>query len=573
MSTVIKRFLNYYKPYKRLFIIDFSCAVLIAVLELVFPLAVNRIIDDLLPTNNWKYIIIACAALLAIYLLSTLLNFIVSYYGHKLGINIETDLRENLFSKLQKQSFKFFDNNKTGHLVSRMTNDLMDIGEIAHHGPEDLFIAFMTIFGAFFVMFQINWQLAIIVFTVVPFLIVLSVYFSRKMTRAFKRMFGDIANYNARIENNISGIRVVQSFTKEAHEIQLFNRSNSEFRLTKLMAYKIMAWSTSMNFILMKLVALTVLGCGAWYVIHGKMTYGEFVAFIMLSNIFIAPIKQISSILETLPKGYAGFKRYLELVDMFPDIHDVKDAIEVDSVKGDVVFENVSFGYEADRTILNDISFSVTAGNTIALVGASGGGKTTLCSLLPRFYDIQSGSIKIDGIDIRDYKLTSLRKHIGIVQQDVFLFDGTIRDNIMYGNTEATEAQLYQAIEDAQLNDLIEQLPEGLETLIGERGVKLSGGQKQRVSIARIFLKNPPILILDEATSALDTETEKAVQKALERLSINRTTLVIAHRLATIKHADRIIVVQNGEIIEQGAHDNLLHQDGAYKNLILAQTV
>ncbi|MGG1486561.1 ABC transporter ATP-binding protein [Peribacillus castrilensis] len=573
MSTVIKRFLNYYKPYKRLFIIDFSCAVLIAVLELVFPLAVNRIIDDLLPTNNWKYIIIACAALLAIYLLSTLLNFIVSYYGHKLGINIETDLRENLFSKLQKQSFKFFDNNKTGHLVSRMTNDLMDIGEIAHHGPEDLFIAFMTIFGAFFVMFQINWQLAIIVFTVVPFLIVLSVYFSLKMTRAFKRMFGDIANYNARIENNISGIRVVQSFTKEAHEIQLFNRSNSEFRLTKLMAYKIMAWSTSMNFILMKLVALTVLGCGAWYVIHGKMTYGEFVAFIMLSNIFIAPIKQISSILETLPKGYAGFKRYLELVDMFPDIHDVKDAIEVDSVKGDVVFENVSFGYEADRTILKDISFSVTAGNTIALVGASGGGKTTLCSLLPRFYDIQSGSIKIDGIDIRDYKLTSLRKHIGIVQQDVFLFDGTIRDNIMYGNTEATEAQLYQAIEDAQLNDLIEQLPEGLETLIGERGVKLSGGQKQRVSIARIFLKNPPILILDEATSALDTETEKAVQKALERLSINRTTLVIAHRLATIKHADRIIVVQNGEIIEQGAHDNLLHQDGAYKNLILAQTV
>lgn len=573
MSTVIKRFLNYYKPYKRLFIIDFSCAVLIAVLELVFPLAVNRIIDDLLPTNNWKHIIIACVALLAIYLLSTLLNFIVSYYGHKLGINIETDLRENLFSKLQKQSFKFFDNNKTGHLVSRMTNDLMDIGEIAHHGPEDLFIAFMTIFGAFFVMFQINWQLAIIVFTVVPFLIVLSVYFSRKMTRAFKRMFGDIANYNARIENNISGIRVVQSFTKEAHEIQLFNRSNSEFRLTKLIAYKIMAWSTSMNFILMKLVALTVLGCGAWYVIHGKMTYGEFVAFIMLSNIFIAPIKQISSILETLPKGYAGFKRYLELVDMFPDIHDVKDAIEVDSVKGDVVFENVSFGYEADRTILKDISFSVTAGNTIALVGASGGGKTTLCSLLPRFYDIQSGSIKIDGIDIRDYKLTSLRKHIGIVQQDVFLFDGTIRDNIMYGNTEATEAQLNQAIEDAQLNDLIEQLPEGLETLIGERGVKLSGGQKQRVSIARIFLKNPPILILDEATSALDTETEKAVQKALERLSINRTTLVIAHRLATIKHADRIIVVQNGEIIEQGAHDNLLHQDGAYKNLILAQTV
>lgn len=573
MITVIKRFFKYYKPYKWLFILDFSSAVFIALFELIFPLAVNRVIDDLLPTNNWGLIIFSCIGLLGIYFVSTGLNFVVTYYGHKLGINIETDLRKNLFTKLQKQSFTFFDNNKTGHLVSRMTNDLMDIGEVAHHGPEDLFIAFMTIFGAFFVMLQINWQLAIVVFTVVPFLIILSVYFSRKMTQAFHSMFGNIANYNARIENNISGIRVVQSFTKEDHEIELFNRSNSEFRLTKLLAYKVMSWSTSINFLLMKLVALTVLGAGAWYVIHGKMSYGEFVAFIMLSNVFVAPIKQISAIIETLPKGYAGFKRYLELVDMLPDIQDTEDAETVDAVKGAVTFENVSFGYDSNRKILNNISFNVTAGSTIAMVGPSGGGKTTISSLLPRFYDIQSGSIKIDGKDIRKFTLSSLRKHIGIVQQDVFLFEGTIRENIMYGNITASDAELNKAIEDAQLTKMIEELPEGLNTLIGERGVKLSGGQKQRVSIARIFLKNPPILILDEATSALDTETEKAVQKALERLSINRTTIVIAHRLATIKHADQIIVVQNGQIIEQGTHEKLIHHEGAYKKLILAQTV
>ncbi|MFJ7747908.1 ABC transporter ATP-binding protein [Peribacillus sp. NPDC097295] len=573
MFLVIKRFFNYYKPYKGLFIIDFSSAVFIALLELIFPLAVNQVIDDLLPTNNWRIIILSCVGLLGIYLLSTGLHFVVTYYGHKLGINIETDLRKNLFSKLQKQSFTFFDNNKTGHLVSRMTSDLMDIGEVAHHGPEDLFIAFMTIFGAFFVMFQINWQLAVIVFAVVPFLIVLSVYFSRRMTKAFHSMFGNIANYNARIENNISGIRVVQSFTKESHEIELFNRSNSEFRHTKLLAYKIMSWSTSINFLLMKLVALTVLGCGAWYVIHGKMTYGEFVAFIMLSNIFVAPIQQISAIIETLPKGYAGFKRYLELVDMLPDIQDRDHAVTINDVKGDVTFKDVTFGYDSNRTILKNVTFSVPAGDTIAMVGPSGGGKTTISSLLPRFYDIQSGSIQIDGIDIRDFTLSSLRKHIGIVQQDVFLFEGTIRDNIMYGNTNATASQLDKAIEDAQLINVIEHLPEGLDTLIGERGVKLSGGQKQRVSIARIFLKNPPILILDEATSALDTETEKAVQEALERLSVNRTTIIIAHRLATIKHADRIIVVQNGQIIEQGTHDKLIHHEGAYKKLILAQTV
>lgn len=573
MITVIKRFFKYYKPYKWLFIFDFSSAVFIALFELIFPLAVNRVIDDLLPTNNWGLIILSCIGLLGIYFVSTGLNFVVTYYGHKLGINIETDLRKNLFSKLQKQTFTFFDNNKTGHLVSRMTNDLMDIGEVAHHGPEDLFIAFMTIFGAFFVMLQINWQLAIVVFTVVPFLIILSVYFSRKMTQAFHSMFGNIANYNARIENNISGIRVVQSFTKEDHEIELFNRSNSEFRLTKLLAYKVMSWSTSINFLLMKLVALTVLGAGAWYVIHGKMSYGEFVAFIMLSNVFVAPIKQISAIIETLPKGYAGFKRYLELVDMLPDIQDTEYAETVDDVKGAVTFENVSFGYDPNRKILNNISFNVTAGNTIAMVGPSGGGKTTISSLLPRFYDIQSGSIKIDGKDIRKFTLSSLRKHIGIVQQDVFLFEGTIRENIMYGNITASDEELNKAIEDAQLTKMIDELPEGLNTLIGERGVKLSGGQKQRVSIARIFLKNPPILILDEATSALDTETEKAVQKALERLSINRTTIVIAHRLATIKHADQIIVVQNGQIIEQGTHEKLIHHEGAYKKLILAQTV
>lgn len=568
---MLRRFMAYYRPYRGLFILDFSCAIAAALLELVFPLAVNQVVDKLLPEGNWSMILTACAALLGIYLLSSFFHFAVTYWGHKLGINIESDMRRELFTRVQKQSFRFFDNNKTGHLVSRMTNDLMDIGEIAHHGPEDLFIALMTLAGAFGIMLSINWQLAVLTFIIVPLMIYLSLYFSRKMSSAFKRMFADIADYNARVENTVSGIRVVQAFANENHEIGRFSENNERFRLTKLITYRIMAWNSSLSFILMKFVSLFVLVCGTWFVIQGSMTYGEFIAFVMLSNIFLGPIKQINSVIETYPKGIAGFKRYLELLEAVPDVEDTPQAKPITSVSGDIAFHNVRFSYAEHKPTLDQVNLEIQAGQTVALVGPSGAGKSTLCSLIPRFYDVDAGHITIDGIPVKDMTLESLRSNIGIVQQDIFLFDGTIRENIAYGKLNASDEEIWEAIRRAQLEELVRSQPEGLDTMIGERGVKLSGGQKQRLSIARMILKNPPILILDEATSALDTETEAAIQLALSELAQGRTTLVIAHRLATIRHADRIIVVENGGVAEQGSHDELLEREGSYSRLHQAQ--
>ncbi len=568
---MLRLFFAYYRPYKALFTIDFTCAILAALLELVFPLAVNRVVDQLLPSGDWSVILYACLGLLGIYVISSALHYVVTYYGHKLGINIESDMRRKLFERVQKLSFRFFDNNKTGHLVSRMTNDLMDIGEIAHHGPEDLFIAVMTLLGAFGIMLGINWKLAVLTFIIVPLMIYLSLYFSRKMSKAFKTMFSDIADYNARVENNVSGIRVVQAFGNENFEIKRFAANNERFRMTKLLTYRIMAWNSSLSFLLMKFVSLFVLVCGTWFVIDKQMTYGEFIAFIMLSNVFLGPINQINSIIETFPKGVAGFRRFQELLDTEPDVAESPDAVQAANLRGDIAFNSISFGYEGKETVLKDATLFVRAGETVALVGPSGAGKSTLCSLLPRFYDVQEGSITIDGIDIRRMTLKSLRDHIGIVQQDVFLFDGTIRENIEYGRLGSSEEEIWAAARRAQLEELIRSQPEGLDTLIGERGVKLSGGQKQRLSIARMFLKNPPILILDEATSALDTETEAAIQLALSELSEGRTTLVIAHRLATIKDADRIVVVAEQGVSEQGTHGELLAAGGVYSRLHKAQ--
>lgn len=568
---MLKRFFAYYKPYKWLFILDFSSAVIAAILELAFPIAVNRVVDDLLPSSNWNWILWGCISLFGVYIISSALHYVVTYWGHKLGINIETDMRKELFTHVQKLSFRFFDNNKTGHLVSRMTNDLMDIGEIAHHGPEDLFIAIMTLVGAFALMFSINWQLAVLTFIIVPFIICLSLYFSKKMSLAFKRMFADIADFNARVENNVSGMRVVQAFANEEHEIAQFSENNGRFRQSKLMAYRFMAWNSSISYILMRAVSLFVLLCGTWFVINKQMTYGEFIAFVLLSNVFLGPIQQINSVIEMYPKGIAGFKRYLEMLETASDVADAPNAVDVQQLKGNITYENVTFAYEGKENVLENINLEIHAGETIALVGPSGAGKTTICSLLPRFYDVSSGTLMIDGMETKQMTLKSLRSQIGIVQQDVFLFDGTIRENIAYGKLDASEEEIWEAARKAQLEEIILSQAEGLDTLIGERGVKLSGGQKQRLSIARMFLKNPPILILDEATSALDTETEVAIQQALTELSHGRTTLVIAHRLATIKNADRIVVVTKEGIVEQGDHDELMKMQGAYSRLHYAQ--
>ncbi|WP_339270201.1 ABC transporter ATP-binding protein [Paenibacillus sp. FSL R5-0470] len=568
---MLRRFFSYYRPYKKLFILDFSCAVFAGLLELAFPVAVNKFIDDLLPGQDWPLILIACVALLAIYALNTVMQYIVTYWGHMLGINIETDMRKKMFDHIQKLSFRFFDNNKTGHLIGRITNDLNDIGEVAHHGPEDIFIAIMTLVGAFLLMADINLKLAIITFIIVPIMAWVIIYFGRNMTSTYRQLFGNVGSFNARIEDNVGGIRVVQSFANEQHEQELFAVDNQMFRKTKLLAYKIMAKSLSVSYMMTRLITILVMISGAWFFINGELQIGEFVAFILLSNIFFRPIEKINAVIESYPKGIAGFKRYLEIIDTEPDISDKPDAVEVSTLHGDITFQNVFFGYDEDRPVLQNISLKVKAGETIAFVGPSGAGKTTICSLLPRFYDVTGGAITIDGIDIRDMKLESLRKQIGIVQQDVFLFSGTIRENIAYGKLDAKLPEIWEAARRAHLEDLIQNLPDGMDTVIGERGVKLSGGQKQRLAIARMFLKNPPILILDEATSALDTETEAAIQQSLADLSVGRTTLVIAHRLTTIKNADRIMVVNEEGIAEQGRHEELVQAGGIYSRLHQAQ--
>lgn len=564
---MIRRFFSYYKPHKRLFFIDFSSAIIVAVLELAFPLVVQWFIDTLIPGGDWLEIVWVSIGLLLIYLLSTGLQYIVNYLGHKLGINIETDMRQELFQHVQRQSFRYFDNTKTGHIISRITNDLFDIGELAHHGPEDLFIAVMTFFGAFWIMLTINVKLALVAVLFVPLLIILITYSNIRMNRAWRQMYSEIADVNARVEDSVSGVRVVQSFTNERFEISRFLKNNQKFRKAKLKGYKTMAFTTAGTFLMTRLMILAVLVYGAWLSFSGNMSYGEFVGFVLYVNVLFKPIDKISAILELYPKGMAGFKRFTELIDTKPQIVDRKDAIDVPLLEGNIVFKNVTFGYEKHKPVLQGVDLLITAGETVAFVGPSGAGKTTISSLIPRFYDIDGGSITIDGIDIRDMTKRSLRSQIGIVQQDVFLFTGTLRENIAYGKLDATDEEIQRAAKMAHLEQLIESLPDGYETQVGERGLKLSGGQKQRIAIARMFLKNPPILILDEATSALDTETEQVIQNALTELAKDRTTLVIAHRLATIRNADRIVVVTENGIAEEGTHDELVERGGIFANL------
>ncbi|SOC23468.1 ATP-binding cassette subfamily B protein [Ureibacillus xyleni] len=564
---MLSKFFSYYKPHKRLFIIDFASAIIVAILELAFPIAVQWFIDELLPTNEWNTIVKVSILLLLVYVLSTILNFIVNYLGHKLGINIETDMRQDLFNHFQKQSFRFFDNNKTGHLMSRITNDLFDIGEFAHHGPEDFFIAIMTFIGAFAIMFNVNPTLAMVALVAVPLLIALVTYSNKKMNAAWKKMYGKIADVNGRVEDSVAGIRVVQSFTNEQFEMERFREQNGLFKTAKLYAYKVMAGTHSGIYMMTRLLTLVVLVVGAWLSFNGKLSYGELVSFVLYTNVLIKPIDKISALLELYPKGMAGFKRFQEMLNEQPEVQDRPNAIDVPYLHGDIAFENVNFNYEEDKTILKDISFELKAGEMTAFVGPSGAGKTTICSLIPRFYDVNSGSIKIDGLDIRDITKRSLREQIGIVQQDVFLFTGTIRENIAYGKRGATEAEIREALKRAHLEEFVNNLTDGLETQIGERGLKLSGGQKQRLAIARMFLKNPPILILDEATSALDTETEKIIQESLAELAENRTTLVIAHRLATIKDADRVLVITPNGIEEDGSYNELIEENGIFARL------
>lgn len=547
--------------------LDFGCAIIVALLELAFPLAVQWFIDSLLPQKDWDMITLVSIGLLLLYILSTFLQYIVNYWGHKLGINIETDMRQQLFRHVQRQSFRFFDNTKTGHIMSRITNDLFDIGELAHHGPEDLFIAAMTFVGAFWIMFTVNAKMAFVILLIVPFLVWLITYCNVKMNKAWKRMYEDIAEVNARVEDSVSGSRVVQSFTNEMHEMDRFTKDNRNFRRAKLNSYKVMSYGSSGIYMMTRFIILVALVYGAWLSFVGELSYGELVGFVLYVNILFKPIDKISALMELYPKGMAGFKRFTELLDVEPEVVDRQGARDVGNLRGDIRFADVTFGYETEKPVIQHINLSVQAGETIAFVGPSGAGKTTICSLVPRFYDVDEGAVLVDGTDIRDITKRSLRSQIGVVQQDAFLFTGTLRENIAYGMLEATDEQIEEAARKAHLETFIDSLPLGLETPVGERGLKLSGGQKQRIAIARMFLKNPPILILDEATSALDTETEKIIQQALNELAEDRTTLIIAHRLGTIRNADRVMVVTEKGIEEEGTHEELMEKDGMFAHM------
>ena len=564
-------FLSHYRPHRRLLLAVFGCAALSGLLELGFPMAVRAFVDRLLPQADMAPILIAIGFLLALYVANAALLAVVIYWGHVLGVSIETELRRRAFEHLHALSMRFFDAETTGHLVSRVTTDLADIGEVAHHGPEDLLVALLTFLGALALMLVVSWELALVAIAVVPVATWLIAHYGARMDASWRAQFRRVARFNARIEENVGGARIVQAFANEAHEQARFAAENASYRREKIGAYRLMATSLTLNYLSMRLVQIVVMLGGTVLIVQGALSIGDFVAFLLLVSVFYRPLDKISAMIEIYPRGLAGFRRYRELLAIAPDVQDGQGAPDAARFAGDIRFERVRFGYEPGRPVLNGLDLAVRAGETVAIVGPSGAGKTTLCALLPRFYDVDEGRITIDGVDIRDVTRTSLRRQIGIVEQDVFLFAGSIRDNVAYGKLGASADEIDAAIGRARLQAFVASLPEGIDTDVGERGARLSGGQRQRIAIARIFLKNPPILILDEATSALDSETERMIQRSLAELAEGRTTLVIAHRLATVRSADRIVVLSSDGVLEQGSHAALLARRGHYRRLHEAQ--
>jgi len=569
--AMIKRFLSYYKNHMKLFTLDMVAAFGLAAIELVYPAVTTRLIDVYIPNRMINQILVMGAVLLGIYLIMAGLNFFMNYWGHVMGVNMEADMRSDFFRHLQSLPFKFYDQHRTGKLMSRLVNDLNMVTEMAHHGPEDLFISVVMFVGSFFILFQMQWIMAVTIYIVaVPVLIWFSVTQRAKMSNAFKEVRESMADINAQLENSLSGVRVAKSYTNEGYEIERFNIGNGLFQRAKKKAYKRMAtFMTGMGFLISFLNVL-VLVLGGVFAYQGIITIGELTGFLLYINLVMQPIRRLTNFTQQFEQGMNGFVRFDSIMRIQPDIIGGEQVLE--SAKGHIVIDDLSFSYNGEEEILSHVSMEISPDTTVALVGPSGGGKTTLCHLIPRFYDVQSGEILIDDTNIREYTLESLRSNIGLVQQDVFLFTGTVRENILYGRSSATEEEMIAAAKSANIHDFVVSQPYGYDTWIGEKGVLLSGGQKQRISIARVFLKNPPILILDEATSSLDNETEMKIQESLETLSVGRTTLVIAHRLSTIRNADVIIVLSDDGIIERGNHKDLYAiEDGVYKHLYDAQ--
>ena len=564
---LLKKFIGYYKPYKKIFFFDLFCAAVISMIDLIYPQILRQGANTIFVQEKsviLRVLPLLAAGLLIMYIIQALCKYYVNCQGHVMGAMMERDMRRELFEHYEKLSFSYYDNNNSGQMMSRLVSDLFDISEFAHHGPENLFISLIKIIGSFVFLTVINWRLAIPLFVIVIVMVIFSSIQSKKMHATFLDNRKKIGDINARLQDTLSGIRVVQSFANEEIEKKKFASSNENFLVSKKENYRCMGSFSSWNIFFQGLMYLTVLVFGGYLISQDKMEPADLAMYALYIGIFVSPIQILVELTEMIQKGLSGFRRFSAIMETEPDIEDAEDARELTNVKGDVNYDHVTFRYNDDEPVLSDVSFSIPAGRSIALVGPSGGGKTTICSLLPRFYELTGGKITIDGEDIKEFTLQSLRKNIGIVQQDVYLFCGTVRENIAYGKPDASDEEIVEAAKNANIHDFIMSLPDGYDTFVGERGTRLSGGQKQRISIARVFLKNPPILILDEATSALDNESERHIQKSLEELSKNRTTITIAHRLSTIRGADEIIVITENGIAERGSHDELMKTDGIY---------
>lgn len=567
---MLKRFLNYYKPHKKLFLLDMGASLLVSLIAILYPMITRLMLNDLIPNKRYRDIVVFGIGLLILYLIRMGLNFFIQYQGHIMGIRMQAQMRSDLFSHLQKLPFSFYDNNETGKIMSRMTSDLFEVSELAHHGPETVIISTISVIISFWYLSSISLPLTLIVFACVPLLVLVSVTLRRRMRDAFKKSRQAVATINAALESSISGIRVTKAFTNSKKETEKFEHGNEDFKEASRDAYKAMGMFHSSTTFITDVFNVVVLIAGGLFLYGGEINFADYSAFIVSINLFLSPINTLIRFMEQFQNGFAGFERFLEVMDTEPEL-DLTIAENVERLEGHIEIKDVTYGYDDERDVLKGVSLNIEKGKTFALVGPSGGGKTTICHLIPKFYGIEKGTILIDGKDIKEITMESLRRNIGIVQQDVYLFNASIRDNILYGRPEASEEEVIEAAKRANIHDYITSLENGYDTVIGERGVRLSGGQKQRLCIARVFLKNPPILILDEATSALDNTTEILIQQALDELCHGRTTLVVAHRLSTVKNADEIAVIAGGKITEQGHHDDLIKLGGTYKELYSLQ--
>ena len=563
---MLKRFIAYYRPHKKIFILDMTASLLVSVIGILYPMVTRTMLNDLIPERKYQMIVIFGLTLLLLYAVRMALNFFIQYQGHIMGVRMQAQMRSELFSHLQKLPFTFYDNNETGKIMTRMTSDLNDVSELAHHGPENIIISSVSVILSFGYLMYINVWLSLIIFVCVPLLIFVSLKTRKKMRDAFMASRKAVGVINASVESSISGIRVTKAFTNAEKEKEKFEDGNVQFQEARRDAYRAMGEFHSMTTFVTDIFNVVILIAGGLFVYNGQIDFGDYSAFVVAINLFLGPVNTLIRFMEQYQNGVTGFERFLEIIDTPPEMQSA-DAKDVGRLDGHIEIKNVTYGYESDKEVLDDVSLDIEKGKTFALVGPSGGGKTTICHLIPNFYKVENGDIFIDGINVKDMTFESLRRNIGIVQQDIYLFNSSMRDNILYGRLDATEEEMIEAAKRANIHDYIMSLENGYDTVIGERGVKLSGGQKQRLCIARVFLKNPPILILDEATSALDNTTEILIQQALDELCKGRTTIVVAHRLSTIKNADEIAVIANGKIVEQGDHNKLINQNGIYSEL------